>query len=242
MSTLNEFIAYVKNGVAKNNKFLVNLTLPEDLADMKDINMRKVLLFCDQAAIPGVSFASAPIRSYGETRELPYEKLYEQITLSFYLDAKLTIKTLFDRWIQLVQDPVSRDFTYPKDYKTHSIEILVGNVEGEQVYKCVLYNCFPKAIAPIQLDYSGKDVMKLSVTMSYEYYTTHQISSSSNVPAVADPIARNTAMAPFNYGYKSEIVVPQTYYDAALARLTAEQVDSVENVGEYTGYGEIFNG
>lgn len=250
MMSLNQFIAHVKDGVAKNNHFAVNLTLPSALATMKEINMNKVILFCDQTSLPGISFGTAQIRSYGEFREVPYEKLYEPITLSFYVDSKITVKYLFDKWVQLIQSPVSRDFNYPKQYQTNSIEIFVLNSESDFVYSCKLFNCYPKAVAPIQLDYAGKDVMKLSVTMIYEYYQTHLLSTRKNTDT-SEILVREPVMQEYSYGYDLITVIPESYYDD-FARFqneygnydpitgAIESISRVENVGEFTGYGGIF--
>lgn len=247
MSTLNEFISHVRDGMAKTNHFKVVLTLPAALTNMSEINMQKIILFCDQAALPGVSFGTTPIRSYGESREVPYEKLYEPITLSFYVDANMTVKHLFDKWIQLVQSPVSRDFTYPQEYQTKSMEIFVENMEAEGVYSCKLYDCYPKAIAPIQLDYAGKDVMKLSVTLTYKYFETNLLSSFKPQGSALEG-GVSIPMEDFNYGFDSFSVIPQTYFDEFNSFQSKIQdfdfsfggVGDIENVGEFTGFGGIF--
>ena len=250
MNTLKEFISYVKSGVAKNNKFLVAIHLPESLAGMREINMRRVILFCDQTSIPGTSFASAPIRSYGETREVPYERLYEQVTLGFYVDADMTVKYLFDKWIELIQNPTSRDYSYPQQYRCNSIEIRVGNNEEEMAYNTTLYNCFPKAIAPIQLDYAGKEVMKMNITISYEYYTTKLLATEKSInAAIIPPVA--SSMPTYDYGYLPVEMPPEYFnnfrsFQNRFDGYDFASVDGVissfsrENIGEFTGYTGVF--
>ena len=247
MSTLNDFISHVRDGMAKNNHFKVVLTVPSALTNMTEVNMQKIMLFCDQAALPGVSFGTTPIRSYGESREVPYEKLYEPITLSFYVDANLTVKHLFDKWIQLVQSPVSRDFNYPQEYQTKTIELFVENMEGEGVYSCKLFDCFPKSVAPIQLDYAGKDVMKLSVTLTYKYFETTLLSSFKPQASALEG-GVSLPMEDFNYGFDTFSVIPQTYFDEFNSFQSQLQnidfsfgsIDQFEDIGQFTGFGGIF--
>ena len=52
-----------------------------------------------------------------------------------------------------------------------------------------LYECYPKSINSIQLDYSAKDVMKINVTMQYKYWLSstrivlenNEVSQQSNM-------------------------------------------------------------
>lgn len=250
MSTLNEFISYVKSdGIAKTSHFKVLLPLPEKLANSTEFNMQKVMLFCDQAAIPGTSLGTAPVRSYGELKEVPYEKLYEPITLSFYVDATMTVKYLFDSWMALIQNPGSRDFSYPREYQT-TVEIFVENMEGTGVYSCKLFNCYLKAIAPIQLDYAGKDAMKMSVTLSYQYATTELHSVNKKQSNVEETFISNV-MEDFNYGFDNFSVIPQSYFDEFNSFQSQIQnfdfsfggvgsIEGFEDVGQFTGFGGIF--
>lgn len=251
MTTLNQFIANVKDGMATTSHFMVSLTLPEKLSsDLENINLDKVILFCDQTSLPGTSLGTAQVRSYGEFREIPYERLYEPITLSFYVDSAMTVKYLFDKWMRLIQSETSRDFAYPKTYQTNKIDIKVSNMEGNGVYVSSLYNCYPKAIAPIQLDYAGKDVMKLSVTLIYQYYRV-QLLSPSNKTSNSEPPQITKPMEDYNYGYDASNVVPQSYFDNFAQFQTSFQdldfssgelltLNDTEDIGEFTGYGGVF--
>ena len=52
------------------------------------------------------------------------------------------------------------------------MEIQVQNLEDKVKYKVKLFECYPKSVSSVQMDYSNKDVMKLSVAMQYKYFTT----------------------------------------------------------------------
>lgn len=249
MSSLNDFISQVKQGMAKPNHFLVQLNLPPSLTNVQSIDMQKVILFCDQAQLPGVSFGTNPVRSYGEVREVPYEKLYEGVNLSFYVDANMTVKLLFDEWMALIQNPTTRDFNFAQKYMTDTINIIVENSQGESVYMCTLHECYPKAVAPIQLDYSAKDVMKMNVSMTYKYATTKQLSRKTTVDNVNSQI--DTIMEEYNYGFESLAEIPNNYFndfsgfqdqfkDFDLSFGDAKSISSFENIGIKTGFGGLF--
>lgn len=250
---LTEFIAEVKGGVAKTNFFAVNLTLPELLHSIEPIKskMNRVMLFCDQAQLPGLSFSTSQVRSYGEYKEVPYEKLFESVTLSFYVDADMTVKKLFDEWVGLIQDPTTRQFNYPKYYLTDKIDIIVTDAQDQQRYMVTLHRAYPKAISPVQLDYATKDVMKLQVTLSYQYATMTQLAGGIKENST-DLMNNITSQMPnFDYGFGSLTTIPTSYFnDFNKFQQAYQNVDfsfdgaktvlSADNIGEFTGFGGIF--
>jgi len=249
MSTLNDFISQVKQGMAKPSHFLVQLNLPPALTNIQSVNMQKVILFCDQAQLPGISFGTNPVRSYGEVREVPYEKLYEGVNLSFYVDADMTVKLLFDEWIALIQNPITRDFNFPQRYLTDTIQIIVKNSQGESVYLCTLHECYPKAVAPIQLDYSAKDVMKMNVSITYKYATTRQLAKTTSLNTENSQI--DSIMEEYNYGFESLAQIPNNYFndfsgfqdqfkDFDLSFGDAKSIGSFEYIGVKTVFGGLF--
>jgi len=255
MSKLNEFIANVKGGMAKSSFFTVLLTLPTALSNYEPArsNMNKIILFCDQAQIPGISFSTNQVRSYGEFREIPYEKLYEPIQLSFYVDADMHVKDLFDEWVGLIQNPNTRDFNYSDQYCTRNFDIIVQDSMDSSKYVVTLYNAYPKTIAPIQLDYNSKEIMKMQVTMVYQFsafnlaYTPSQNSQISNTSMIGIDSAQQIPDFMGNvesYGIPSEYFNNfdefQGEYNNMDFSYGVQSIESIENMGEDIGLGGEF--
>ena len=171
---LKDFISEVKRGaIARNNRYAVIFTPP------KRVNpdaLRKVLLFCDQIQLPGVNYSTVQNRTFGEFRETPYEKLYDNLNMSFYVDNDMKVKSLFDDWIGSIQDPITRTFSYYEQYISE-MKIEVQDLQNKTRYEMTLYECYPKNIGSIQLDYANKDLMKLQVTMQYKYWTATPVTT-----------------------------------------------------------------
>lgn len=166
MSKLNDFISQVKtNGLARTNRYVVYFNLPWE----PDSYLRDVLLFCDQVQLPGTNYNTSDMRTFGEIRKAPYERLYEDINMSFYVDKEMKNKILFDYWLNQIQDPWTRNFNYYDDYVT-DIVIEVQDLKDQSRYGVKLYEAYPKSVGAVQLDYAGKDVMKISVNFAYKYY------------------------------------------------------------------------
>jgi len=170
---LKDFISEIKRGsLARSNRYAVIFTPP---SRVNLGSLRKVLLFCDQIQLPGVNYSTTQIRTFGEFRETPYEKLYDNLTMSFYVDNDMKIKGLFDEWIGSIQDPITRTFSYYDQYISE-MKIEVQDLQNKTRYEMTLYECYPKNIGSIQLDYANKDYMKMQVTMQYKYWTATPIS------------------------------------------------------------------
>lgn len=186
MATIKEFTAAVKNnGLARTNRYAVIMSLPKGMVFNNDIT-KKALMFCDQVQLPGTNFSTTQNRTFGEFRETPYEKLYEHINLSFYVDRDMQVKELFDRWNDTIYNPVTRTFNYYNNYTT-DITIEVQGLDGQPNYWVDLHECYPKSIGAVQLDYASRDVMKLSVSMAYKWFET-----SNNPPTLLpDGLPRN---------------------------------------------------
>jgi hypothetical protein len=175
--TIKNFISEIKSqGLARTNRFAVLFTPP---TGVNPANLRKTLLFCDQAVLPGVNFSTIQNRSYGEVREVPYEKLFDTAQLTFHVDKDMMVKSLFDSWIMSIQNPVTRTFQYYNDYVSN-MQIEVQDLTENTRYEMTLYECYPKTISAISLDNASKDTMKLTVTFQYKYWNSSTIQQIGN--------------------------------------------------------------
>ena len=184
MATLNEFISGIGGGLALSSHYQVIIPKPDGLVFQNiftnsSYDHDKLSLFCESASIPGVNISTVPTRTFGETVETPYEKIYHPVNLSFYVDIKFQVKAFFDGWINIIQSDSSRIHNYPKNYKTN-IDIVVYDRNDNKRYVTTLYHAFPKTINDIQLGYSETDVIKLPVEISYKYYKTKAYAYSSD--------------------------------------------------------------
>jgi len=177
MALLNDFISTVKNsGMMRTSRYSV--IFPNAGTD------NLVGLYCDQFTLPGLNINTQPCLTYGETREMPYQRLYNNINISFYVDTDMKVKKFFDDWMIQIQNPMNRTFSYYNDY-TLDVTVNVEDLENNTKYSMMLHECYPKTIQDIQLDYNSKDIMKMTVTMAYRYW------ESSSRPIDSSPTFLN---------------------------------------------------
>jgi hypothetical protein len=167
---LKNFIALVKTeGLMKSSRYTVSMNVPRSIS--YSINMRKILLFCSDVTIPGVTIATNQIRTHGEVMEAPNEKMYDNANLSFYVDNNMEVKDFFDEWISRIQHPKTRNFYYYDDYTT-DIKIEVEDTKNRKRYQVTMYECYPKNVGQIQIGYDQKEVMKLQISMNYKFWAS----------------------------------------------------------------------
>lgn len=231
--SLEKFKADIREkGLAKTNRFMVELNAARILSATTEpyrSNLEMIRLMCDTAQLPGVSFGTAQVRSYGESREIPYEKLFEPVNLTFYVDRTMMVKRLFDDWMLTVQGS-DRNYNYPIDYMADEINIFVYDTTNKETYKVSLKKAYPKTVGAIQLDYSAREVMKLNVSIQYEYFeitatTPTLISSIGNAGIIEDTIFSGLGSASYfnnfldyqqtlnTYNYSAGEIISSFYSD-----------------------------
>jgi hypothetical protein len=180
---ISDFVSSLSSGVARTNRFSVMLAMPTIVtgdATPGRTELKNLLLFCDQAQLPGLTVNTTPIRIFGEVRETPTEYNYEPITLSFYVDRQMHLKAWFDDWIKMIQNGGQRTFRYYDEYICPQMQIFVQDTKDNTTYQVSLYEVWPKSIGSIQMDYASKDVMKLSVTLQYKYWRYITVDDTRN--------------------------------------------------------------
>lgn len=188
--TMKTFLASVKSeGLMRGARFTVEMTPPKIFANKKLIlgDMRKILLYCDATNLPGITLSTAQSRTFGEVREMPWEKMFDNINMSFYADNSMSVKMMFDSWITNVQDPIRRTFAYYDDYVT-DIKITVLDTQDKARYAVTLYECYPKNVSPLSLDMASKDVLKVQVSMNYKYWKSEIIDGATTKSSDAKSI------------------------------------------------------
>lgn len=242
---ISNFISQVKHrGLARTNRYDVIVIFPYKNATTETMTVAS--LFCDSVNLPGANISTNPQRVFGEPREMPYEKIYDPVTLSFYVDSGMEIKTAFDDWMNMVVDTDKRTIGYYRDF-TSLVHIYVRTVNNQAPYMCTLYEAYPKTINAIQLDSSSRDVMKLSVTMQYKYWKPYTKKIFTPVQNAIDPYNISTQSPPNqdlygnitgngyasnkNYSLTDPVTYQEPQFDPPLSQIIAATPNQMRNMG-----------
>ena len=213
MATLNEFISTVAGeGLMRTSRFAVMFTIPAAVIDGNySADMRKVLLYCDNINLPGITLETTAAKTFGEHREMPHNKLFDTINMGFYVDNSMAVKLLFDNWMGAIQDPVTRNFSYYRDYTT-DIVVDVFDIADQSRYQVTLFQCYPKAINPITMDYGNKEIMKMTVAIQYKYWRSTAFTNTSGGAQSGVGQSFSNIQSSLNQYLGDSTAVPSTYF------------------------------
>lgn len=191
--SLESFIGEVRKGMSRTNRYEVTIPFP----NTDNNGSRLVSLFCEATNLPGMNIATSPQRIFGEIRQVPYERMFDPVNLSFYVDGNMEVKAAFERWIHLIFNQTDRSINYYVNY-IRDVQIAVKTVDDRTSYTIDLKEAYPKAIQTIQMSAESREVMKLQVQLEYKYWTSSLSSNINSKPtgspilAQQDPNAVNT--------------------------------------------------
>jgi len=168
MSNINDFISVVKrsSGLAKANKYEVDIYAPDGHPDGTE--GRNLNLLCNSITMPGHNLEQQTQRLASEpAREMVQSRSFAgNITATFYLDQHLTLKTWFDKWLEMSINPRTNKAQYYNQYIGHMNIYQLGG--RGRVYGVKCEEVYPATIGPIEYSYDSTDTIAL-LTIEFAY-------------------------------------------------------------------------
>lgn len=154
-----------ENGLAKANRFAVNIFAPPAVGNNEDIN-----LFANSVTIPGKNIESYeyPLNALANSVKHPNGYTFEDIEINFNLTNTYATKRLFDRWHDAI---INKDYMlhYPDNYEA-VIVILQLDESGNFVYGIRLLDAYPTSVGSISLsNESTNTISQMSATFTYTH-------------------------------------------------------------------------
>jgi hypothetical protein len=173
---IKNFIAEVKkDGLSRTNRFGCTVDAPKTLrtnpAFASADFYKKLFLYCESINVPGVNISTTPVRTFGETREMPYEKVFDPVTAQYYIDTGFKVKAFFEAWQDSIQNTTDRTIQFYNNYVS-TVHLFINDVANNTRYLVKLHEAYPKTVASINLSQQSNEIAKLSVTYAYKYFTT----------------------------------------------------------------------
>jgi len=167
--SISNFISEVNNrGLARPTRFEVFILPPPGLGSLTGSG-RFVSLMCESASLPAMSVSTKPFRIYGASYQRPVSSDFngDGITMSFYIDNQMEVKSFFDAWMFKVVNPNSFNVSYQKEYVSQ-IKITQLDEKNNEQYSVYLEDAFPRAMNLLDLNAAATNqVHKLNVTFAY---------------------------------------------------------------------------
>lgn len=180
---LNDFLSSFTNDVARPNRFLARINVPQPLIPLKKQTGGILSLRCENAQLPGRTFGTVD-QKFGSnpTQKHPIHTSYNDLELTFIVSGDMSEKTFFDIWMEYINPTGSFDFGYKLDNSgggtgyASTITVTQYNVNNEPSYVVNIFNAYPIAVNQLDLDWSSDGYHKLTVVFAYDYWQNGGVS------------------------------------------------------------------
>jgi hypothetical protein len=169
-----------QGGFARTNFFAVTFNGPASITPDPVI----VNALCESAQLPGRSISTFEHGMIRHAIKRPYGYINDDVTLTFYVTNDFYIKKLWEAWLNTVINDVNDKVGYRDDY-AQDIVISVLNLNHNEIHQVTLTKAYPITINAIELNNgSENELMRLTVTLTYEDYTTksNNFETISSIP------------------------------------------------------------
>ena len=200
--------------VALDNTYQVFLNATEKVqvaASKRGISPRFLTedlgLYVSDAVLPGSSFADIEVSGdrQGITERNAFARIYDDVTLTFYVDRNYLVMAFFESWAELVNPLFGSNrqsqvmvFNYPDDYKCDITvykfnkdrfnsgpflddELLYDQRSRKALLGYTLYRAWPYSISSTPISYQGSNILQLNVTFRYDRYIVQNITTTTPV-------------------------------------------------------------
>jgi hypothetical protein len=170
---INDFKASFTQDLARTNRFDVEIPIPLTLIPY--ISSAKNLKYrCENAQLPGRTFATTEQKTYGPIEKYPYLTTYNDLDLTFIVDDDMNQKIFFDAWMNFINPLYNNNMRYKGDYST-TIVVNQYDVTGEKTYSIDLLDAYPISMNQMDLNWNDDGYHKLSVTFAYTYWKNNSL-------------------------------------------------------------------
>ena len=151
--------------------------------DVRNFLSRKTGLLCAEASLPTSSMATAEVRDnfMGIPQEFAHTRLYTDIDFTFYVDSNYVNLRIFEAWMDYIaggseleidelNENYYRRMNYPDNYKVQTMFISKFERDFNSQIDYQFVNAFPKLVTAIPVSYGAADLLKVTVSFTYDRY------------------------------------------------------------------------
>ena len=198
--------------VALDNEYQVFFSLNEyvirearQLGIGRDFLTEDLGLYVSDAVLPGSSFGDVQVDGdrQGITERNAFQRIYDDVTFSFYVDRDYNVLRFFESWIQFINPLYGSTaglsnnqimkFNYPDDYKcemvitkfnrdlagkTTEIGFANGLTTNRDQISYRFFRAWPYSLASTPVSYQGMSLLRVNVTFRYDRYIVSEVTRS----------------------------------------------------------------
>ena len=171
-------------GGARPNFFEVNITLPESVTKLADVDA-DMRFMIKAAEIPAANIGNIPVPFRGRVLPVAGDRTFDPWTVTIINDTSFNIRDAMEQWSNSINDlQFDGGITNPANYQTDAFVTQLGRVSDnkgtlsngqenmQQIRQYQFFGIYPNAVSSIPLDYGATDqIEEFQVTFNYIYWT-----------------------------------------------------------------------
>ena len=170
-------------GAVRPNLFQVSHSFPNGVN--VGSGEEAVTTFCKSAALPASQVGTVELPFRGRVLKVPGDRTYESWTATFYLDDAFTLRSAYEKWIELTNAADANTASAQLTEIFQDVEVSqLDKFQGEDLqiirtYKLVA--AYPVSVSQISLAYDNNDSYEeFDVEFAYQFFETAGGTNSSN--------------------------------------------------------------
>jgi len=194
MPSIESFKQKIVKGLARPNRFFVQITFPANFLNSDAMNLtqyqdpsyawsalfkwtmnapenaKSLSFLCESVEMPGVHFATIEDKQFGPFRKIPYLPIYNDLSMVFMCGVDMKPRLLFDHWQAVVMDKYDfKSYYYDSYIATVTVSLL--DEQNVPIYTVKCFEAYPIEVVGQQLSYGETDTyLKLEVKMAYRFW------------------------------------------------------------------------
>ena len=176
--TMNDFLVNTQmySGLAKSCRFAARIVPIGEYIRQYGTISRDLSYLCEATEYPGRGLNNMTVRYYGPDMKLPFQSVYEDITMTFLCRTESYEREFFDDWMMYINPPNTFDFNYRDQYRSEIQIYQFGEVAEDDEdpiaeYMFTLHDAYPILVNPQPLTWADDQFLRLGVSFTYTRWT-----------------------------------------------------------------------
>lgn len=133
------------------------------------IGEQETVFLVKTATMPSTALDEVVINWQGFDWKFAGKHTYTDVTITFNVDLEARVRDHFEKWSNLVHDPLTNNYSIHSVHMKDQILQMLG-YQGQVIMEFTLHDCWPKEVSQIAMDYSSTEVATFDVTFTYSYH------------------------------------------------------------------------
>ena len=154
---------------------------------------RQLTLYCSGAELPSRDVEATELYTYGESRQVGFRHMHQQLALQYYCSEDLRERRFFEEWQNMVYDPFSKNAGYYDEY-TSTVQVQQWDYGlTRKMAEYVFDEAYVATIGNLAYEAGNAEIHRLSISFNYKSYRRTDSGSTGGLGDVVGNFAKKIA-------------------------------------------------